>query len=148
MSTTTRGDHPAPTPVDSEKLAYWYLRLNGFLSIPNFIVHRDTGRGQRTDVDILGVRFPYRVELVRNPMEDDTPFTKFRDRPYLVIAEVKLGQCALNGPWTDPALENMQRVLRAVGAFRDDQIATVADSLYHYGIFANEAYHVSLFMFW
>jgi len=45
LSTTTRGDHPAPTPVDSEKLAYWYLRLNGFLSIPNFIVHRDTGRG-------------------------------------------------------------------------------------------------------
>jgi len=53
--------------ITSEQLAYWYLRLNGFLSISNFVVHPDTGGQQRTDVDILGVRFPYRAELLFNP---------------------------------------------------------------------------------
>jgi hypothetical protein len=52
--------------ISSEKLAYWYLRLNGFLTITNFIVHPDFGRSQRTDVDILGCRFPYRQELLEN----------------------------------------------------------------------------------
>lgn len=147
LSTAARGGHPAPTPVASEELAYWYLRLNGFLSISNFIVHPDTGKEQRTDVDVLGVRFPHRAELLNSPMVDDTPFIDVRDRPYLVIAEVKRGECRLNGPWTEPASENMQRVLRAIGAFRDDEIATAADSLYRNGTFSNGAYHVSLFCF-
>ena len=28
--------------VSSEALGYWFLRLNGFLTIPNFVVHPDT----------------------------------------------------------------------------------------------------------
>ncbi len=45
-------------PIKYEQLGYWYLRLNGFLTIPNFVVHPDVGHNQETDVDILGVRFP------------------------------------------------------------------------------------------
>src|SRR2546421_2682459 len=60
--------------IKSEQLAYWYLRLNGFLSIPNFVVHPDEGRRQRTDVDLLAVRFPYRSENLRRPMRDDSLF--------------------------------------------------------------------------
>ena len=32
--------------VSSEALGYWFLRLNGFLTIPNFVVHPDTGSQQ------------------------------------------------------------------------------------------------------
>ena len=45
--------------ISAESLAYWYLPLNGFLGIRNFIVHPDTGPNQRIDVEILAVRsFP------------------------------------------------------------------------------------------
>lgn len=147
MSTAARGGHPAPGWIGSEELAYWYLRLNGFLSIRNFVVHPDTGVNQRTDVDILGVRFPHRAELVGYRMVDDTPFTAVQDRPYLVIAEVKRGECQLNGPWKNPTSGNMQRVLRALGALCDDQIEEAALSLYDKGTFANLGYYVSLFCF-
>ena len=57
--------------IDAERLAYWYLRLNGCLTIQNFVVHPDKGREQKTDVDILAVRFPHRAELLHNSMKDD-----------------------------------------------------------------------------
>jgi len=34
--------------IASEKVAYWYFRLNGFLTDVNFIIHSETGGGQRT----------------------------------------------------------------------------------------------------
>jgi hypothetical protein len=42
-----------------ERLAYWYLRLNGFLPIENFIVHDEGGRAQRTDIDLW--RFAFHI---------------------------------------------------------------------------------------
>jgi len=44
--------------IKSEKLAYWYFRLNGFLTIPNLLVHPDRGTEHRTEINILGVRSP------------------------------------------------------------------------------------------
>ena len=44
----------------AERLAYWYLRLNGFLTIENFILHPRTTGKQKTDIDLVGVRFPHR----------------------------------------------------------------------------------------
>ena len=75
--------------ITAEQLAYWYLRLNGFLTVQNFIVHPDSGSEQRTDADVLGVRFPYRAELKPKPMIDDEPFTHIKDKPFIAIAEVK-----------------------------------------------------------
>jgi hypothetical protein len=47
--------------LSSERVASWFFRLNGCLTIDNFILHPDfinpSGR-QRTDADVLGVRFP------------------------------------------------------------------------------------------
>lgn len=133
--------------ITAEKLAYWYLRLNGFLTIQNFIVHPDTGSAQRTDADILGVRFPYRAELKLNPMVDDDPFVQFKDRPYIIIAEVKKSTCRLNGPWTEPEKENLQRVVRALGAFPEDQAEPVAKAIYTSGAFHNSAYDLTLACF-
>lgn len=61
--------------LNPEKVAHWYLRLNGFLQIENFYVHPSGRGGARTDADLLAVRFPFRAErLYDQPtdiMEDD-----------------------------------------------------------------------------
>jgi hypothetical protein len=128
--------------IRAEQLAYWYLRLNGFLTITNFIVHPEQGRQQETDVDVLGVRFPFRAEL--RTMQDDEPFARVRSRSFIALAEVKTNVCSLNGPWTKRDRRNMQKVLRAVGAFPDVENDLVADSLYECGVYQSQLYHVSL----
>lgn len=130
--------------LDAEHLAYWYFRLNGFMTTVNFVVHPEEGPGQRTDVDVLGVRFPYRAELLSQSMVDDTPFITETKRPYVVLAEVKTKRCDLNGPWTKPPDRNIQRVLTAVGAIQTQELDTAADSLYRTGVFQGGAVFVSL----
>lgn len=130
------GDYLAENvTIDPEALAYWFLRLNGFMTIVNFVVHPDRGREQRTDVDILGCRFPFRKELLENPMIDYMEFTRVNDKPLIVIAEVKKGRCKLNGPWTRPENQNMQRVLYALGVFPEGQLLNIASDLYKNGCY-------------
>ena len=134
--------------ITTESLAYWYFRLNGFLTIENLVVHVGLPRsqgGQGTDVDILGVRFPYRSELKLDckPMVDDEFFRQI-DKPLIVLAEIKTGMCALNGPWTDSYKGNMQRVLHALGAFPSEQIDEVAKGLYEKGTYSNDDYRISI----
>jgi hypothetical protein len=131
--------------IKTEHLAYWYFRLNGFLNIPNFVVHPDIGNDQRTDVDLLGVRFPYRSELLTNSMQDEARFLRVKHRTYIVLAEVKAKVCNLNGPWTNKDQQNMQRVLRAVGAIPAPEIDIASTSLYDTGIYSNQLYYISLF---
>lgn len=52
-----------------EELAYWYLRLNGFFTINNFVLHHNR-EGRTSDADILAVRFPYVYEEVGGRDED------------------------------------------------------------------------------
>jgi hypothetical protein len=140
---TSRGA-PLATDVSAEALAYWFLRLNGFLTIQNFVVHPDTGQDQETDVDVLGVRFPFRAENLVKPMRDHEVFTQYQDKPLFVIAEVTVQPCKLNGPWTNPARQNMLRVLRAIGAFSAHHALAVAAALYGNGYFEDSIYCVSL----
>lgn len=130
----------------AEDIGYWFFRLNGFLAIPNFVVHPDEGSNQRTDVDIIGVRFPHRSEIVREPLQDHDQVTKVQGhKPWLVFAEVKKNKCRLNGPWTRPVTGNMQRVLGAVGIVPADKQDEVADSLYTSGNWSDPHLRVSLF---
>jgi len=122
-----------------EKVAYWYLRLNGFLQTEDFYVHPVARGSARTDADLLAVRFPYRAErLYDNPsdiMQDDTARLGLsRDRIDVVIAEVKTGRCALNGPWTNPDHRNVHRVLAAIGCIPDDKIDFAAQDIYEAGV--------------
>jgi len=137
--------------VSPESVAYWFFRLNGCLTIVNFIVHpdliqRDEPRSQRTDVDILAVRFPHRCELFTSgqPMRDHKVFDS-AGLIDIVIAEVKFGRCNLNGPWIKPPDENMHRVLYAVGAFDTCYVPTVAESLYRDGYYSDHMFRVRLF---
>jgi hypothetical protein len=129
--------------ITSEKLAYWYFRLNGFMTMENFILHGDSKRAfsQRTDADIYGVRFPFRQEM---DMTDDLRFRDGQKSPLFIIAEVKGGECKLNGPWTDPFKENMQYVLQAIGAFEASELERVAKSLYDTYVYEDQLRKIQL----
>lgn len=133
-----------PSYINPEDLAYWYFRLNGFLTIKNFVVHPDTGSGQRTDVDIIACRFPYRAELITKPMEDDARLVIPSKRILIYLAEVTQKPCKLNGPWTRDSDGNMQLVLRSLGAFPHEEIDCIAKCLYDSGYFENDKYRISL----
>jgi hypothetical protein len=133
--------NPAPVSrLDPEKVAYWYFRLNGFLQIENFVVHPARRGGQRTDADLLAVRFPHRAEFLfdhpDHPMRDDIAGLSLSDQVIdVVIAEVKTNQpCTLNGPWTREDQQNVHRVLAAIGCVPADRLAGAASDLYRAGI--------------
>lgn len=135
--------------INPEKVAYWFFRINGCLTIENFVIHPETheeGGSQITDADLLAVRFPYRAELGLSgePMEDH-PVFQSNGKIDLIIAEIKSGLCRLNGPWIKCDRRSMQRVLYAMGVFPKEEIDTVADSLYKSAYYSNAQTQVRLF---
>jgi hypothetical protein len=133
--------HQAPREsLDPEKVAYWYFRLNGFLQIENFVVHPERRGGQRTDADLLAVRFPHRAERLfdypYDVMPDDgAALALSEDLIEVVIAEVKTNQpCTLNGPWTQYDRQNVHRVLAAIGCLPRDCINDAAADIYRAGV--------------
>jgi hypothetical protein len=144
----------APAPIikmlNPEKVAYWYFRLNGFFQIENFIVHPELRGSQRTDADLLAVRFPFRAErLFDNPgdiMADDEHGLAFsRDLIDIVIAEVKTNQpCNLNGPWTQQDRQNIHRVLAAIGCLPHDRIEAAASDIYRVGFHYSDTIRIRL----
>lgn len=131
--------------MKAEHLATWYFRLNGFFTITNFVLHPSRRGPQRTDADIVGVRFPYRSEFPDSPGGDEPEFTRISSKPYFVIAEVKSSLCQLNGPWRDPNKENVEAVLRDLGPFPLEQVEAVAEALYKHGVFNGPQLYCSLF---
>lgn len=134
--------------LDPECVAYWFFRLNGCLTITNFVVHPDGRGGQRTDADILAVRFPHRSELrgAERLMVDHKDLQPpDGDRIVFVIAEVKTGRCRLNGPWTQPDAGNMQRVLHAIGMLPEELVPEAASRLYQSGSYSDDRQTIRLF---
>ena len=133
----------------SEQLASWYLRLNGCLLIPNYIFHALDGR-QRAEVDLLGVRFPYRAEMRDTGyiLRDDTVFPEQPQVVDVVLGEVKaMKACTVNSSLLDATTHNMEYALDALGVFPEAEQQGVADALRSSGAFANERYRVRLFAF-
>ena len=130
--------------IEPERLAYWYLRLNGFFTVTNFLVHPETRRDYSTEVDVLGVDLRGRRVNITRPMTDDELFTRHGERLCLVIAEVKNGPCNLNESWRNPEKRNMEKVLAAIGVFPQSCWQTVADSLYQIGCFQDDNNWLSL----
>jgi len=134
----------AKVKIQSEKLAYWYFRLNGCFTIENFVVHPDSGHQQRTDIDLITVRFPYRAELLATPMRDDEKHFSDVTKIQIFLVEVKKGKCNLNKTWIKPKNRNMERMLRAIGAFPKDEINNIADKLYDYGCYIDNTFQIKL----
>lgn len=77
-----------------EKNAYWYLRLNGFFLIENFVVHRTQEIAHSADIDLLGIRLPYVFEEVGGQHNDWDEALLAELNPKLmtgIVCEVKTG---------------------------------------------------------
>ncbi len=109
-----------------EQIALWYLRLNGYFTMPNFIAHGDGG--PRTDVDVLGVRLPHSREYPDDMHRLQIPPGKID----VVFAESKTKRCKLNGPWkVGGSRDALEYVMRGVGIFGSDKsCSTAATGLY------------------
>jgi hypothetical protein len=65
----------------AETIAHWYLRLNGFFPLSDFVLHRtgepgrelDEGMAHSADCDLLAVRFPYTYEEIGGQKRDWDP---------------------------------------------------------------------------
>jgi hypothetical protein len=119
----------------AEQVANWYFRLNGFLSIPGFIVHPDRQRPYpRTEADLIAVRFPYSKEKISGRrMIDDLSITNVAKPPQtlLILVEVKRKTCNVNGPWSRREEGNMQRLIRRLGFTKHEwEIESIANEMY------------------
>ena len=132
--------------IDSEKLTYWYFRLNGFLTIQNFVVHPNSGSQQETEIDIIAARFPYRIELPgnENPIQDDDRLILKPDKIRIVLAEVKRSRCGLNLAWTNPDKGNMAQIISALGPFEHETLMLVSDKIYEHGYYEDNNFLLSL----
>lgn len=78
-----------------EELAYWYLRLNGFFPITNFVFHsikEEDKKCYNADADILGIRPPNVREVIkkRTVEFDDKIISGYeKSRCVFVYCEVK-----------------------------------------------------------
>jgi len=102
-------------PIRAEELAYWYLRLNGCFTIPNFVVHPDSGTNQKTDIDVLAARFPFRGGELPG-MKDDEFFERCRAQTLILLTEVKTSRCSLNRAWLNPESDALQRFTHGLHA--------------------------------
>jgi hypothetical protein len=137
--------------LKSEDLAIWYLRLNGFFTIKNFVVHPEKGPSQKTEIDALAIRLPHRAEGLTDDdeMVDDSIILSISNddkNPLLLIAEVKKGKCEINETWENREKENMERFLKAIGCTPKENNQIVADALYDVGIHRGD-YTISLICF-
>lgn len=109
--------------ITTERLTYWYFRLNGFLGNDNYIIHRRLrDSNHATEIDYLGVRFVHRKELYNTDlnewMKDDSNSELFKyyqkDKIFICLVESKRGQPLINQSWTNNP-ENLIRILQTLG---------------------------------
>ncbi len=131
--------------MKSNDLALWYLRLNGFFTVLNFVLHPERRGSQRTDADIVAVRFPHRAEFDDDPGADDHRFADRLVRPFFVVAESTSGICKLNDPWTKP--DTFRYVLRAFGPVPPERAPVVAAKWAATGVYSDESIDCALLCF-
>jgi hypothetical protein len=77
-----------------EEIAYWYLRLNGFFPITNFVIHRSSEIEHSSDCDLLAIRLPFVYEEIGGNHDDwdnDLVQQLGFDHVVGIICEVKTG---------------------------------------------------------
>lgn len=128
-----------------EELARWYLRLNGFFTITNFVVHPTSRGSQLTDGDIVGVRLPNRAEFPEGPGADEEIFRCVDNRPYFLLAEIKRGRCEVNQSWRTPPHHPVAALLRDLGPFPKSRINEATVRLLNVGCYDDDNIYSSLF---
>lgn len=132
-----------------EKLVYWYLRFNGYLTVANFTVHPDYKKDPETEADFLAVRFPFSKE---KPL--DCSFE--RDEKLItneiidfVIGEAKSSKCDINeNSWGNPQLPHIQYALEWMGFTDDnDKINEISQEIHENGAWSDDKYLVRFVAF-
>ncbi len=78
----------------AEIISAWYLRINGFFLIQNFVVHRQDNNSRSTEIDLLALRPPYVFEEAGGQAENWDPALispEDQQRFVAVICEVRRG---------------------------------------------------------
>lgn len=132
-----------------ERLVYWYLRFNGYLTVENFTVHPDFKKGREAEADFLAVRFPWSKEEPRGyHFERDEEFV-LSDRVDFVIGEVKSSQCAINeNSWGNQEERHVQYALEWMGfCSGPEEIEKIAKTLYESRVWSDGKYSVRFVCF-
>jgi len=114
-----------------ETFVTWYLRFNGYFTIPSFVVHagddptRISGDtiGNLTEIDTIAVRLPYSREESGTPFPLDTTLVDedARGRIDVVLAEVKSGDSnSPNRIWRKDETSHIEYLLKLLGWHEDD----------------------------
>lgn len=113
----------------AEEAAFWYLRLNGFFAISNFVVHKSQGVMHTSDCDVLGVRLPFTYEEIGG-QDDDWDPSLVRDvnfaRPIGIVCEVKSGHYRTADLFRQSVL---QYAIARLGFVPRDDVAKIAADL-------------------
>lgn len=124
-----------------ERFVASYLRLNGYFTVPNFIVPAagDPARisdgtvGNYTETDIIAIRMPHSREVAGklHVANDPLLIDGANGKADVVVAEVKSGNDNKpNRPWLGSnAKEVGTYIARFVGLHRDDEVQTVGGTL-------------------
>jgi len=115
-----------------ETLAYWYLRLNGFFPLKNFVMHMPDDRQQRSDCDILALRFPKVSEDIGGQAGDwDRPrFERWGlslEVPIALIVQVKTG--SEGEPGKAFCAERLKEAVKRVGLWDAGASERIAGAL-------------------
>jgi hypothetical protein len=133
-----------PLALLAENLVRLYLRLNGYLPLGGYLLHRPKGGddGLRTEIDALAVRFPHQ----REPLHDGADRREQENDPGLIlpkelglidfiVAEVKTGDKPprFNSPLVRDdkgAQQSLDDLLNMLGCFKSqEEIISAASSL-------------------
>jgi hypothetical protein len=129
------------TSMDSTKaeiLTKWYLRLNGYFTVDNFIVHNPDRIpngvvSNSTETDVLAIRLKHSKEIAGqlHIANDGKLLDKFGSNLDFVIAEVKTGnEDKPNKVWRGNNKEAIKYITRFAGIIEsEEEIALVADKL-------------------
>jgi hypothetical protein len=111
-----------------ESLVTLYLRLNGYFT-SGFIVHSPIHGRNRTEVDVLAVRFPFNAEPARGVGSDDELGTSNNSVEF-IIGEVKSrGQQLRFNAGLRCSRDAVDSVLQWCGHFSDDERPGLTDSV-------------------
>src|SRR5690242_930032 len=91
-------------PNYGERLVYWYLRLQGFCAVENFVLHRrtrDIETVHTADADLLAIRLSRSCEEIDGERLEPDPWLaqelQFDSRHVALIVQVKTGHSSSAG---------------------------------------------------
>jgi hypothetical protein len=112
-----------------EEYALWYLRLNGFFPISNFVIHKSRDIDHSSDCDVLAIRPPYVFEEIGGREDDWDDWLRDRfdfTKTVGIICEVKTGDYDKKRLFRK---SNVQYCIGRLGFVSQQHLGEVSDQL-------------------